>query len=63
MKKYYKIRKRYLLNSNFISFELIENDIVVKSNLYPDRKENRESVSNHLEKKGYVKYEKADHSN
>ena len=63
MKKYYKIRKRYLLDSNFLSFDLIENDIVVKSSLYPDRKENRESVSNHLEKEGYIEYEKADHLN
>ena len=59
MKKYYKIRRE---NPSFISFDLVENDIVVGGYLIPDRGENEKNFADFMKKEGYTEYEKADHS-
>ena len=60
MKKQFKIHKK---NLNFFSFILIENDKIISETLFPDYKENRESVFNYYKKRGYKPYEKVDNSN
>lgn len=53
--KYFKIHKKH---PNFISFDLIENNIVVGGYLIPDRGENKKNMIVFLKKEGYIEYEK-----
>jgi hypothetical protein len=60
MKKQFKIRRA---NPGFIAIDLIEDGKTVGSSLLPDYESNRESISKHLEKKGYTEYEKTNNPN